>query len=92
MQSRDCFLGFRNNDKFDQIVDCLEKLNTFFNTVSQSWNRFSNIVSVTITGMACHNNLPLDKLVGEIRVTTDIRETRFLGILIQSVCESQNLI
>ena len=59
-------------DKFDQMVGFLEKLNTFFNAVSQSYNWFSNIVNVTIIGMARPKNLLLHKLVGEIRVTTDI--------------------
>ena len=55
-----------------KIVDFLEKHNTFFNTVSRSWNRFSNIVNGTIIGMARPKNLPLDKLVGEIRVIANI--------------------
>ena len=32
----------------------------------------SNIVNVTIIGMARPDNLPLDKLGGKIRVTSDI--------------------
>ena len=63
---------FRNNEQSNQTIDWIGKLNTFFITVFQSWNRFSNIVNVTIIGMARPKNLPLDKLVGEIRVTTDI--------------------
>ena len=59
-------------DKFDQIVDFLEKHNTFFKTVSQSWNRFSNIVNGAIIGMARPKNLLLDKLVVEIRVIANI--------------------
>ena len=59
-------------DKFDQIVDFLEKHNTVFNTASQSWNKFSNIVNGTIIAVARPKNLPSDKHVGEIRVITTI--------------------
>ena len=55
----------------------LNVLILFFIPVSQSWNRFSNIVNVTIIGMARPKNLPLDKLIGEIRVTIDIMLSKY---------------